>query len=51
MSTITKSKEWTDWYNTRPQVIKDLVDKYPDEWYRMKKGSPYQSAGNAECFG
>jgi|GEM_PF-7077007 len=30
-----------DWYNSRPQIIKDLIDKYPPEYYYEIEGHPY----------
>jgi len=39
--TKEERKTWTDWYNSRPQHIKDLVDKYPPGWYVVKVGAPY----------
>ena len=36
-----KDDVWIEWYNTRPQIIKDLVDKYPPGWYVVKVGAPY----------
>lgn len=35
-----KTKEWKEWYSSRPEVIKDLIDKIPpDRLYRLKDSS------------
>lgn len=41
MDQTEKNQEWKAWYNSRPQKVKDLIDKYPPGAYRIKEGAPY----------
>lgn len=34
-------KELQEWYDSKPQIIKDLYDRYPPGHYVIKAGAPY----------
>ena len=34
-------KEYREWLETRPQIIKDLAEAYPPGEYRIKENAPY----------
>jgi hypothetical protein len=36
-----EKKVFADFYNTRPILVRQLIEKYPWEFYRMKKDAPY----------
>jgi hypothetical protein len=39
--TAEQKQEWENWLATRPQVIKELAQKFPPGEYIMKAGAPY----------